>query len=129
MSPKRRANVSAYGHRSSDQLRIAKQPFNIHTIVHSTEQRPPRNRTKVLSASDLHWCIEMKHRFWTAAYAIFVIFLVAIPLRAQSVEQGIQLFDARKYAEAQAALLPQGQTDATAAFYLGRIEMENTDSD
>jgi tetratricopeptide (TPR) repeat protein len=71
----------------------------------------------------------MKHRPWTAAYTIFAFLFIGIPLRAQSVEQGIQLFNAKKYVEAQATLLPQGQTDATAAFYLGRIEMENNDSD
>lgn len=71
----------------------------------------------------------MKHRLWTATYALFAFFFVATQVRAQSVEQGIQLFNARKYAEAQAALLPQGQTDATAAFYLGRVEMEYSDSD
>ena len=71
----------------------------------------------------------MKHRLCTATYAIVAFLLIAIPVRAQSVEQGVQLFNAKKYAEAQAALLPLGQTDATAAFYLGRIEMENNDSD
>jgi len=71
----------------------------------------------------------MKHRLWIAIYALSAFFVVAAPLRAQSVEQGIELFNARKYAEAQAALLPQGQTDAAAAYYLGRIEMEYSDSD
>ncbi len=71
----------------------------------------------------------MKHRLWTATYALFAFFFVATQVRAQSVEQGIQLFNARKYADAQAALLPLGQTDATAAFYLGRVEMEYSDSD
>ena len=71
----------------------------------------------------------MKHYLRTATYANFAFFFVAIPLWAQSVEEGIQLFNAKKYAEAHAALLPQGQTDAAAAFYLGRIEMENNDSD
>jgi tetratricopeptide (TPR) repeat protein len=71
----------------------------------------------------------MKHRLCIATCAILALLFVAIPLRAQSVEQGIQLFNARKYADAQAALLPLGQTDAAAAFYLGRIEMEYSDSD
>ncbi len=71
----------------------------------------------------------MKHRLCTATCAILALLSIAIPLRAQSVEQGIQLFNARKYADAHAALLPQGQTDATAAFYLGRVEMEYSDSD
>jgi tetratricopeptide (TPR) repeat protein len=39
------------------------------------------------------------------------------------VEQGVALFNAKKYAEAKAALLPFGPRDATAAFYLGQIEM------
>jgi tetratricopeptide (TPR) repeat protein len=71
----------------------------------------------------------MKHRLLTAAFAFLMFALLAIPLRAQSVEQGIQLFNARKYVEAQVALLPHGQTDASAAFYLGRIEMDNNDAD
>ncbi|MDP9201071.1 MAG: tetratricopeptide repeat protein [Gemmatimonadota bacterium] len=71
----------------------------------------------------------MKHRLQAAASTLFAFTLLAVPLRAQSVEQGIQLFDAKKYAEARAALLPYGQRDASAAFYLGRIEMENSDAD
>ena len=71
----------------------------------------------------------MKHRPWAATSAICALFFIAIPLRAQSVDEGVQLFNARKYAAAQAALLPLGETDATAAYYLGRIEMENNDSD
>ena len=53
--------------------------------------------------------------------------LIAFPLRAQSVEQGIQLFNDRKYVEAKAVLLAHGERDANAAYYLGRIEMENGD--
>jgi tetratricopeptide (TPR) repeat protein len=53
--------------------------------------------------------------------------LLALPLRAQSVEQGIQLFEARKYVEARAVLLPHGEGNASAAYYLGRIEMANDD--
>src|SRR3979409_1812845 len=71
----------------------------------------------------------MKHRLCIATCAILALLFVAIPLRAQSVEQGIQLFNARKYEEGQRARLPLGQTDAAAAFYLGRIEMEYSDSD
>jgi len=71
----------------------------------------------------------MKHRLLIRAFAVLAFALLAIPLRAQSVEQGIQLFNARKYAEARMVLLPHGQADASAAFYLGRIEMENNDAD
>jgi tetratricopeptide (TPR) repeat protein len=69
----------------------------------------------------------MKHRLLTAAFVLLAFVLLAIPLRAQSVEQGIQLFNARKYAEARAVLLSHGQTDASAASYLGRIELANND--
>lgn len=69
----------------------------------------------------------MKSRLLTAAFVFPVFALLAIPLRAQSVEQGIQLFTARKYLEARAALLPYGQTDASASYYLGRIELANND--
>ena len=71
----------------------------------------------------------MKHRLQAAAFALLASTLFAVSLRAQSVEQGIQLFNARKYGEAHVALLPYGQTDANAAFYLGRIEMDNNDAD
>jgi tetratricopeptide (TPR) repeat protein len=71
----------------------------------------------------------MKHHLLTGIYALFAFFLVAAPVRAQSVEEGIQFFNAKRYAEAHTALLPQGQTDAAAAYYLGRIEMEYNDSD
>jgi tetratricopeptide (TPR) repeat protein len=71
----------------------------------------------------------MNLRVLTAAFALPVLALLAVPLQGQSVEQGIQLFNARKYAEARAALLPYGQTDASAAFYLGRIELDNNDPD
>lgn len=63
-----------------------------------------------------------------AAKALFAVTLLVAPLGAQSVEQGVQLFNARKYAEARAAFLPFGERDAGAAFYLGRIEMENNDA-
>ena len=69
----------------------------------------------------------VKHRLQAAASALFVFVLLAMPLRAQSVEHGVQLFNARKYLEAKAALLPFGQGDANAAYHLGRIEMENND--
>jgi len=71
----------------------------------------------------------MKHRSWAAAYALFALALIAVPIRAQSVEHGIQLFNARKYLEARAALLPYGKGDANAAYYLGRAEMELNGAD
>ncbi len=71
----------------------------------------------------------MKHCIQAAAFALLASTLVAVSLPAQSVEQGIQLFNTKRYAEAQVALLPHGPTDASAAYYLGRIEMENSDAD
>ena len=59
------------------------------------------------------------------AFALVAFTLLPLALWAQSVEQGIQLFDAKKYVEAREVLLVHGQGDASAAFYLGRIEMEN----
>ena len=70
----------------------------------------------------------MRLRPPAAATALFAFILLAVPIQAQSVEQGIQLFNARKYPEAKAALLPHGESDASAAFYLGRIELENSDA-
>lgn len=70
----------------------------------------------------------MKHRLQTGAFALFALAFAAVPLRAQSIEQGIQLFDARKYVEARELLLPHGQRDGRAAFYLGRIEMQEDEA-
>jgi len=71
----------------------------------------------------------MKHRLLFAAFAVLASMLFAVSLRAQSVEQGIQLFNAKKYEDARVALLPHGQADARAAYYLGRIELGNNDAD
>jgi tetratricopeptide (TPR) repeat protein len=69
----------------------------------------------------------MKNPLQAAAFVLIAVTWFAPPLWAQSVEQGIQLFDAKKYVEAREVLLLHGQGDANAAFYLGRIEMENGD--
>ena len=71
----------------------------------------------------------MKSRLQIAASTLFAFSFLAAPLWAQSVEDGVQLFNARKYSEAKVALLPYGQRDASAAFYLGRIELDNDDAD
>jgi len=68
-------------------------------------------------------------RLQAAACTLFALVLLAVPLQAQSLEQGVQLFNARKYLEARAALLPYGERDANAAFYLGRVELELNDAD
>ena len=69
----------------------------------------------------------MKHRV-RVAFVLVALPLLAPPLQAQSVEQGVKLFDARKYADARAILLPYGERDASAAYHLGRIEMGNDDA-
>jgi len=69
----------------------------------------------------------MKNPLHAAAFVLVASTLLPLALRAQSVEQGIQLFDAKKYVEAREVLLLHGQGDVRAAFYLGRIEMENGD--
>jgi tetratricopeptide (TPR) repeat protein len=69
----------------------------------------------------------MKLRLQAAA-SVFALAVLAEPLHAQSVEQGVQLFNVRKYPDARAILLPYGERDADAAYYLGRIEMENDDA-
>lgn len=76
--------------------------------------------------TSFHRCVHMKQPLSTC-YALFVLTLLATPLQAQSVEEGVQLFNARKYPEARTALLPYGERDANAAYYLGRIEMEHAD--
>ena len=69
----------------------------------------------------------MKHLL-RAAVLVLTSILLPAPLLAQSVEQGIQLFEARKYPDARAVLLPHGEGDARAAYYLGRIEMGSDDA-
>jgi tetratricopeptide (TPR) repeat protein len=69
----------------------------------------------------------MKHLLRAAVF-LLTSTLFPAPLRAQSVEQGIQLFEARKYPDARAILLPHGEGDARAAYYLGRIEMGSDDA-
>ena len=64
----------------------------------------------------------------TVTFVLVNFALVPATLRAQPVEQGIQLFDARKYPEAKAVLSPHGDKDARAAYYLGRIEMGSDDA-
>jgi tetratricopeptide (TPR) repeat protein len=71
----------------------------------------------------------MKRRRYSVVFALLTSALFAVSLRAQSVEEGIQLFNAKKFGEARAALLPHGQADASAAYYLGRIELANNDPD
>ena len=71
----------------------------------------------------------MISRLFVAASALFFLAVLAGPIRGQSVEQGIQLFNASKFGEARVALLPHGERDADAAFYLGRIELEGNDPD
>lgn len=71
----------------------------------------------------------MKLRLQAAASALFSLALLGGPVQAQSIEQGVQLFNASNFAEARMALLPYGERDASAAFYLGRIELESNDAD
>lgn len=69
----------------------------------------------------------MKHRLRAALIAFAVLFAGATPCAAQSVDEGVALFNARKFGEARAALLPFGERDAVAAFHLGRLLMEEND--
>ena len=71
----------------------------------------------------------MISRPFVVASGLFFLAVLAVPIRGQSVEQGIQLFNASKFGEARVALLPHGERDADAAFYLGRIELEGNDAD
>lgn len=71
---------------------------------------------------------EMELRLHIAAIAFLALAVIAGPVNAQSVEQAVQLFNVRKYPDAKAILLPYGERDANAAYYLGRIEMENDDA-
>jgi tetratricopeptide (TPR) repeat protein len=55
--------------------------------------------------------------------ALTVLPLTALA-QAPSVEEGVTLYKTGKPAEAKAALLPAGNRDAVAAYYLGRIAMD-----
>jgi tetratricopeptide (TPR) repeat protein len=59
--------------------------------------------------------------------------LAPLALAAQSttsaVDQGVKLFEAKKYAEAKAQLAPAGKSSHVAAYYLGRIASEENDLD
>ncbi|HUQ99370.1 MAG TPA: tetratricopeptide repeat protein, partial [Gemmatimonadaceae bacterium] len=56
---------------------------------------------------------------------VALAFAASSALSAQTpVEQGKTLMDARRYSDAQTLLQPLGKSDATAAFYLGQIAME-----
>jgi len=65
----------------------------------------------------------------SAVSALFALSLLAVPLQGQSIEQGIELYSVSKFAEARVVLLPYGERDASAAYYLGRIELEGNDVD
>ncbi|MEX2109325.1 MAG: hypothetical protein WD802_01805 [Gemmatimonadaceae bacterium] len=52
----------------------------------------------------------MKYPFQALACVLAASTLLVLPVRAQSVEQGVRLFDARKYADAKTVLLPHGET-------------------
>jgi tetratricopeptide (TPR) repeat protein len=69
----------------------------------------------------------MKIPVQVAALAFVAFTSPSLQAQGQSVEQGIQLFDARNYAAAKTVLLPHAENDASAAYYLGRIEMGNDD--
>jgi tetratricopeptide (TPR) repeat protein len=70
----------------------------------------------------------MKLRLQAASLALFAVAVLVAPLPGQSIEQGVQFFNIRNYQDAKAILLPYGERDATAAYYLGRIEMENDEA-
>lgn len=67
----------------------------------------------------------MNVRLFTALSALMAI--AAVSAAAQSVEQGVALYEAKKAAEAKAMLLPFGQRDPVAAYHLGRIMMEENE--
>lgn len=69
----------------------------------------------------------MKHRSLLVA-ALIPAVLAATLGEAQSVDEGVALYNARKFVEAKRVLLPFGGKDPVAAFHLGQIMMgENED--
>ena len=69
----------------------------------------------------------MKRRCLPIYTLILAVFAVTTG-EAQSVEQGVALYNSGKYAEARTVLLPFGERDPVAAFHLGQIMMrENED--
>ncbi len=60
--------------------------------------------------------------------AVIGTFAARVAAAQSPVERGKALMETRNYNEAKAVLQPVGQTDATAAFYLGQIAMEQNDA-
>ena len=85
-------------------------------------------QSRIHSTQPGFWSATVKPLFVTACL-VFSVCSLSNPVGAQSVEQGIALFNAKKYSEAKTVLLPFGQRDASAAFYLGQIEMNDNADD
>lgn len=73
--------------------------------------------------------LERQVRYRVLAAALFACALPAYTLDAQSVEQGVALYDAKNYVEAKKALILYGQRDPEAAYYLGRIAANDNEYD
>jgi tetratricopeptide (TPR) repeat protein len=58
-----------------------------------------------------------------------VVTVAAAPARGQSLDAGIKLFEAKKYAEAKAFFAPVAGQNAEAAYYMGRIAVSENDDD
>jgi tetratricopeptide (TPR) repeat protein len=67
----------------------------------------------------------MNRSFFAAAIAALV--LAPMVANAQSLEAGVRLFDAKKYAEAKAVFAPAAGQNAEAAYYMGRIAVAESD--
>lgn len=57
-----------------------------------------------------------------------VICVLALPLRAQSIEQAQRLFDQQKYADARAVIEPAAKTQPAAALLMGKIMLQMGDA-
>ena len=68
----------------------------------------------------------MKQRI--IAFAVVISLSAPLGAQAPQLQQAKSLIDAHKYAEAKALLQPIGERDATAAFYLGQIFLEQNDA-
>ena len=61
------------------------------------------------------------------AAALLAVAFVPVAARAQSLDAGIKLFEAKKYAEAKAVFAPVAGQNAEAAYYMGRIAAAEND--
>src|SRR5687768_15402906 len=76
------------------------------------------------------WTAMKLSRVLLAALALLLTPFAGVAQSASSaVDEGVKLFEAKKYAEAKATLAPAAGSNHVAAYYLGRIAADQNDMD